>query len=328
MAQIEFDEKGFFKKMPGPHFPVEQEIPILTLNKPLILESAFPGWIPIAINPNIPIKADLVAKEVIESVKIGATAIHVHPRDPEDGGLRMDPPLLKKTLDPVLEQCPDIITWNHSWCGKPDEPIDYKTHTAEILELGGGPKYVQASVVLIRHNPENRGSIREGDMKAIKEGIVFLEENGVKPVFQIYDTNGIQVLAREIIDPGVAKWKPFMCCLHMGKHHSTYIGTDPWAYLQLISSLNALKAVIPDCVTGLRAGGRNWLPITTAAILLGIDMVGVGMEDCLWMYPHKDEIIKKNAEVVRKIVTITEELGREIATPDQARQLLNMKKPS
>lgn len=327
MVKVVLDEKGFYKKMPGPHFPVEQEVPIPTLNKPLILESAFPGWIPIEINPNIPIQSDLVAREVIESVQAGATAIHVHPRDPEDGGLRMDPPLLKKTLDPVFDQCPDVITWNHSWCGKPDEPIDYKTHTAEILALGKGPKYVQASVVLIRHNPENRGSIREGDMDAIKEGIIFLEEHGVKPVFQIYDTNGIQVLAREIVEPGIAKWKPFMCCLHMGKHHSTFVGEDPWSFLQLLASMKAVKSAIPDSVVGLRAGGRNWLPMTVSAILLGIDMVGVGMEDCLWMYPHKDEIMKKNSEVIGKVVTITRELGREIATPAQAREILNMKKP-
>ena len=51
------------------------------------------------------------------------------------------------------------------------------------------------------------------------------------------------------------------------------------------------------------------------------------MEDCLWMYPHKDEIIQKNSEVIRKIVTITRELGREVATSDQARQILNLKKP-
>lgn len=325
---IEVDEKGFAKKMPGPYFPVEKEPRIPTLDKPLIIESAFPGWMPIEVNPHIPIKSEDISKEIISSVKAGATAIHVHPRDPVDGLLRLDPELLKEILDPVFAECPDIITWNHSWTGKPNGPVDYKPHTLEILEMGGGPKYVQCSVVLMKGGSTKTGRINSGDRDAIMEGIRFLEEHGVKPIFQIYDTSYIEVLAHEIIEPGIARWKPYMCCLHMGKHDSTYIGQDPWAHLQLITSLNALKASIPDCVTGLRAGGRNWLPITVTAITLGIDMVGIGMEDCLWMYPHKDEIMQKNEEVIRKIVAITRELGREVATPEQARQILALKKPA
>lgn len=327
-AEPELDARGFVKKISGPYFPVEKEPKIPTLDKPLILESAFPGWIPISVNPHIPIKTEIVAREIVASVRAGAAAVHVHPRDPQDGLLRMDPELLKETLDPVLRECPDVITWNHSWTGRPGEPVDYKTHTLDLLELGGGAKYVQCSVMLITGNPGQRrkGQILIGDVEAIKEGVPFLEEHGIKPVFQIYDTHGIEFLAQEIIETGLARWKPYICCLHMGKHHATYIGQDPWAHLQLITSMNAVKAAIPECKVGLRAGGRNWLPITVAAITMGIDMVGVGMEDCLWMYPHKDEIIQKNAEVVQKVVTITRELGREVATPEQAREMLGMKR--
>lgn len=327
-GELELDAKGFLKKISPPHFPVEKERKISTLDKPLILESAFPGWMPISINPHIPIKTELVAREIIASVKAGATAIHVHPRDPQDGLLRMDPELLAETLDPVLRECPDVITWNHSWTGRPGQPLDYKTHTLDLLRLGAGIKYVQCSVVLIAGNPghKRKGQVLIGDTEAIKEGIPFLEEHGIKPIFQIYDTHGIEFLAEEIIRPGLARWKPYMCCLHMGKHHATYIGQDPWAHLQLITSMNAVKAALPDCVVGLRAGGRNWLPITVAAITMGIDMVGVGVEDCLWMFPHKDEIIQKNSEVIRKIVTITRELGREVASPNEAREMLGMKK--
>jgi 3-keto-5-aminohexanoate cleavage enzyme len=328
MSEFEFDERGFTRKMPAPYFPIEKEHKMSTLNNPVILESAFPGWIPPALNPNIPIKTEEISREIIASIQEGATAIHVHPRDPKDGGLRVDAELMKETLDPVLAKHPDIITWNHSWTGKPNEPVDYKTHTLELLKLGGGPKYVQCAVVLIRQGQSRRGKINTGDIEAIKEGIPFLEENGIKPVFQLYDTFSIDVFVHEIVETGLARWKPYMCCLHMGKHDATYIGKDPWAHMQLITSLNALKAAIPDCVTGLRAGGRNWLPITLTGLTLGIDMVGVGMEDCLWMYPHKDEIIKKNSEVIRKVVTVIRELGREVASSEQAREMLALKKPS
>lgn len=306
----------------SPEFPIEKEPKIETLAKPLIIESAFPGWLPPRVNPNIPLDPKKIVREIIDSVREGASAIHVHPRDPVDGALLMDPDKLKELIDPVFDECGEVFTWNHTWVGKVMEPIDYLHHTEKVLRLGRGNKYCMGSVVLITGNPSDRDQTLFGDEQAVREGVPYLEENGVKPIFQIYDTHGIEWLAREIIETGIARWKPFMCCLHMGKHHSSFIAKDPWSHLQLITSMNALKAMIPDAVVGLRAGGRNWLPITVAAIAMGVDMVGVGQEDCLWMYPHRDEIIVKNSEVIRKIVAMTRELGREIASPAQVKSIL------
>ena len=75
---------------------------------------------------------------------------------------------------------------------------------------------------------------------------------------------------------------------------------------------------------GLSAGGRNWLPLSVFAILLGVDSVRVGMEDHIWMYPHKNELIERSADETRKIATIARELGRAIATPAQARAVMGM----
>jgi beta-keto acid cleavage enzyme len=143
MSNVEFDEKGFTKKMQAPYFPIDKQPKIPTLNEPVILESAFPGWIPTALNPNILLKTDEVSKEIIASVNhCATTAIHVHPRDPKDGGLRVDAEVMKETLDPVFAEHRDIITWNHSWTGKPNELVDYKTHAFELLKLDGSPKCV------------------------------------------------------------------------------------------------------------------------------------------------------------------------------------------
>lgn len=312
-------------KRKGPYFPIEHEPRIDTLDRPIIIESAFPGWLPLAVNPHIPIKTEAVAREIVDSVKAGAAAVHVHPRDPDDGLMRFDPPLLKRTLDMVFEECPDVYTSNHSWYGVPTQPIDYKQHTQELLELGNGPRYVEGSTVLITGNPTERDRPLFGDSQAVKEGVPYLESNNIKPLFNIYDTHGIHWLTRELIDTGIAKWEPFVCYLHMGKHHSTSIFKDPWAHLQLITSLYQLKAAIPGCIVGLRAGGRNWLPVTVTALTLGVDIVSVGMEDCLWMYPHRDEIMTKNSEVIRKVATFARELGRDIATPEDIRVIFNQK---
>jgi 3-keto-5-aminohexanoate cleavage enzyme len=60
-------------------------------------------------------------------------------------------------------------------------------------------------------------------------------------------------------------------------------------------------------------------------MLMGVDIVRLGMEDQLWMYPHKDEKMKNNAAVVRKIATIARELGRPLATPAEARKIMGIR---
>ena len=60
------------------------------------------------------------------------------------------------------------------------------------------------------------------------------------------------------------------------------------------------------------------------AIMLGFDMVRVGMEDTVYIYPHRDEKIKTSAEAVRKVVAMANELGREIATPADAKEIMGI----
>jgi 3-keto-5-aminohexanoate cleavage enzyme len=66
------------------------------------------------------------------------------------------------------------------------------------------------------------------------------------------------------------------------------------------------------------------MPFTTLAIMLGFDMVRVGMEDSVYMYPHKDRKIQTTAEAVKVVADIARSLGREIATPDEAREILGI----
>jgi len=59
--------------------------------------------------------------------------------------------------------------------------------------------------------------------------------------------------------------------------------------------------------------------------MLGVDLVRIGIEDQFWTYPHKDEYIRKPVESVERVVQIAKALGRDIATPDEARNILGIK---
>jgi 3-keto-5-aminohexanoate cleavage enzyme len=72
-------------------------------------------------------------------------------------------------------------------------------------------------------------------------------------------------------------------------------------------------------------GGRPTLDMLTLAIILG-GHIRVGLEDMIYLYPRKDELATSNAQLVAKMVRIATELGRDIATPAQARKMLGFKK--
>ena len=113
--------------------------------------------------------------------------------------------------------------------------------------------------------------------------------------------------------------------IQLGKHDAHVANQDPWSYLQLIANMNIVKANIPESIVGLYPGGRNWLPMVTMGIMAGVDIVRVGIEDCYWLYPHKDEIIKKNSDVVKMTVDIATTLGRRVVTnAEEARKIMGI----
>ena len=331
--------KARFKK-----FPIELEPRIPTMDKKLIIECATTGpavryWGPRDIYPTeppgykeggirfaaVPCTIEEQATAIIDAVRAGAAAIHHHAIDPKEG-YRTErsyaPELQAEIFDRVFKEV-DMVTLQDTF-DRMGAHVDWKKKTKNLLASGGGNKYCQGSVVLVGFGKYEPDDFHISE-KSLVEGVPYLEEHDVKPIYQLYNPASLTRLKEVLIDHGLTKNKPYVLNLHMGKHDSYLIHKDPWAALQLIASFHMVKETIPGSVMGFYGGGRNWLPTTVLAIMLGIDIVRVGIEDCYWTYPHKNDVIPSNADVVRKIATIAKELGREIATPDQARDILGIK---
>lgn len=314
------------KEVVAAMFPIEKEPRIPTMDKPLIIESACPGWqVGGSRFPAVPISIEDQVREQSESVKAGAIAVHVHPRDPKTGEAQMNPKLLKEVLDGIFDNVGDCITLTHSWYPVPNAEVDYIGETEELLEMGEGNKYVQGAIIIpIGFYTKVVGSYCSP--KATIEGVRWLEAHDVKPVYQLFDTYAHLGFKHHLFDREVSTWKPYLLNTNLGKHDSHVINQDPWSYLQLITNFNMVKANIPESINGVYAGGRNWLPILTMGILMGAELVRVGIEDCYWLYPHKDEVIKKNSDLVKMIVEIATLLGRRVVTDaNEARRILGMK---
>lgn len=307
------------------HFPVEKEERIPTMDKPLIIESACPGWqIGGERFPAVPCTIEEQVKEIVDSIKAGAVAIHVHPRDPKTCIAQISPLLLKQVLDPVFDEV-DCLTLNHTWAPKAE--VDYISETEKLLDLGKGNKYCQGSVVL----PINHTSVTgtHHPIKSVAEGVQWLEKNHVKPLYQLYDSFAHFGFKQHIFDHGISTWKPYVLNLNLGKHTSHAVHKDPWSYLNLIANFGMVKDTIPDSIIGIYPGGRNWLPILTLGLLMGAQIFRVGIEDCYWVYPHKDEIIRKNSDMVKLTVDIANLLGRRVITDaNEAREILGMRMTS
>src|SRR6185437_8539700 len=87
------------------HFPIDKERRINTLDRPLIIESACPGWqVGGARFPAVPISIEDQIRETVDSIRAGAVAVHMHPRDPKTGNAQANPKLLARILGPVFDE--------------------------------------------------------------------------------------------------------------------------------------------------------------------------------------------------------------------------------
>ena len=321
--------------------PIELEERIETLAKPLIIECACPGWQPRNWGPPrvypvkkplgyqeggvrypaVPVTIEDQVRESVLAIKAGAAALHIHPRDPKDGMGSYSSNLLAQVYDGIFSEV-DAIASQAPWRRTDDGTIDFIEDMEELLELGEGNRYCQGAVVL--WPPTD--SYPSNYARSVQDGIRFMEKHDVKPIHKLRGTYHVRNMERVLLDTGVITQMPLLLVHDMGHPFGWPLDQDPWVPLDMVTSIMQTKQRMPkDSVIGVFSGGRNWMPITMTAILMGVDMVRVGIEDTYWMYPHRDEVIQRNMDCVNKIVDFCSLIGRRIAGVDEARKILGMK---
>ena len=299
-------------------WPVHLEKKISTMDKKLIITVAPVGaLISKKQNPNQPSNAKEIAEQVIGAYKEGASVFHVHCR--VDGAFAFDYNEYRKTMDLVFEKAPDMLTSICTVSSFTHEGAEKRIKPAIDPLLEFGKKYCEIAVI----NPITcsiGGGVFIATPSGIEEETAYMEKRGVKPELAGYNLPAMEVIQQHLIDTGISK-KPYLYDLVAGVHNCTPVTPDPEGFVNLVQMLRVLP---PGSNWQAIIGGRNWLPLTVFAIMLGADIVRVGMEDQVHIYPHKDDMIQSSAQVVKKIATIVKELGREIATPSEAREILGL----
>ena len=299
------------------------EPPLNTMKKKLIINVAPTGsFTSRQQNPLQPYTMEENVKAAIDGCKAGAAVWHVHAREP-DGLPSKDPHVVKETIDRVLDKCPDVVTSVIPYADYTKQGVDQIKPTIEVLKRAG-ERYIETAVLLIMSVTINEKFTYVVSEKNFKETVGYLESHGVRPEYQGHAYSGMKDVMDWVLKTGIGKSPAIMNVMagFHGFNHATPLSPDPWNYINIMS----LYQVLPeDGVRGICAGGRNWLPFTVLGIMLGADIVRVGMEDSVFVHPHSDEKLKSSAQAVELVRTIAEAMGREIATPDEARQILGIK---
>ena len=151
--------------------------------------------------------------------------------------------------------------------------------------------------------------------KTMRQFLEIIYANGARPEFEIYDVGMVNNLAF-LLKEGIAK-RPVYLQFVLG-----ILGGIPATLENLIFLVNTARSQIGDFQFSVCAAGRHQIPMCTGSLILG-GHARVGLEDSL--YVSKGVLAKSSADQVNKISAIAREMGLELASPDEAREILGLK---
>jgi len=254
-------------------------------------------------NPALPEQPDEIIRDAVRCHDAGAAVVHLHARDRAGKGVA-DARIFREMNEGIRARCGVII---QNTTGGPGLPI-----AERITSLDAAPEMASlnmGSVVFFHEGRELPFINLRSEIEAFAAAML---ERGIKPEMEVYSHAMLRDV-QNLIDKGLVK-KPYYIDLVLGMRYQGACDATPKILLSLIDMLPA------DAYFNCAAVGPAQLPLTTLAMLMG-GCVRVGLEDNA--YYRKGELAS-NAEAVARIMRIARELGKEPATPDEARQILGL----
>ncbi len=269
------------------------------MSKLIITAAVVGGELTRKETPHLPITPQEIADEVYLAWKAGAAIAHVHARQ-ADGSPTQDRAIYAEIIREIKERCDIIIqvsSGGSTWMSA-EERLDPVTLSPEMASLTAGTVNFGRDVFM--NSPEMLDAFAEKMMAF-----------GVAPEFEIFEVGMIEN-ARSLVKKGKIT----------GHLHFDFVMGVPGAIPATAKNLLHMIDLLPSDSTWTVAGiGRHELPMAALAIPLG-GHVRVGFEDNI--YYRKGQLAKSNAELVERVVRLARELEREIASPSEARQLLDL----
>lgn len=283
-----------------------------------------------SMSPHLPITPQQIADEAVAAAEAGAAMVHLHARDPKTGQPDQTPERFAQFLPDIKARTDAII--NLTTGGGLGMTLEQRLAPAlwakpEVASMNMGSLNFNISgagerISQFKHEWEKpylemtRDFILSNTFSQIERGLRSMSENGTRFEFECYDVGHLYNLAH-FVDRGLAKPPFFLQCIFgilggIGADH------DNLMHMRLIAD----RLFGDDYYLSVLAAGRHQMSFVTASALLGGN-VRVGLEDSLYL--GRGQLAASNAQQVSKIRGILEALSLEIASPAEARAMIQTK---
>lgn len=300
-------------------------------SKKVIITCAITGGVHTpSMSPHLPITPDDIVRESVAAAEAGAAMIHLHARKPEDGRPTQDPAMFGQFLSRIKQQTGAIvnITTGGGLGMTIEERLAPAKHFApEVASMNMGSMNFNisgsaAKIEKFKYDWEKpylestTEFIMSNTFGQMERGMRELGGQGTKFEFECYDLGHLYNLAhfvdRKIVEPPL-----FIQCVFgiLGG-----MGADPENLIHMRTMADKLFG--DGYYLSVLAAGKNQMPMITQSALIGGNC-RVGLEDSL--YISKGKLAESNAQQVAKIKHILEQLSLEVASPDEAREMIATK---
>jgi Uncharacterized conserved protein len=283
-----------------------------------------------SMSPHLPVTPDEIAENAIAAAEAGATVIHLHARDPQNGRPTQDPAAFQAFLPRIKQNTAAVI--NLTTGGSPHMTIEERLRPAahfkpEVASLNMGSMNFGLFPMLDRfqtfqhdwerqHLENSRDLVFKNTFKDIEHILKTCSGNGTRFEFECYDISHLYNLAhfldRKLVTPPLFVQSVFGILGGIGPH--------PEDVMHMKRTADRLFG--DQYVWSVLGAGRNQMPVASMSLALGGN-VRVGLEDSLWAGPGR--LATSNAEQVRIVRSLIEGLALEVATPEEARAMLALK---
>ena len=283
-----------------------------------------------SMSPHLPVTPEEIAEAAIGAAEAGAAIVHLHARHPKDGSPTQDPGLFRQ-FAPKIKAASDVVL-NFTTGGAATMTIEERLQPAlqlrpEVASLNMGSMNFGLYEMIGRYKdfkydwekPYLAGSderIFRNTFKDIAYILTSCAENDTRFEIECYDIGHLYTAAH-FLDRRLVK-PPLLIQSVFGIRGG--IGPHPEDVLHMKRTADRLFG--DQYYWSVLGAGRNQMFIAAMSAVMGGN-VRVGLEDSLWL--GRGQLAKSNAEQVAKAKRIIEELGLQVATPDDARQMLKLK---
>jgi 3-keto-5-aminohexanoate cleavage enzyme len=251
--------------------------------------------------PNLPLTPREIGEEVARCREAGAAMVHLHVRD-ADGVPTQDREHFAAAIDSIKRAAPDIIiqTSTGGSVGMKEE------ERAQPMDLK--PEMATLTTGTINFGDE----VFENPYPLVERFFLRMREVGIQPEFEVFDTGMVDTALRlvDLHDPDPR---------HL--HFDLVLGV-PGGMAGTPQAVSYIASQLPATATWSATGiGRTHIPVALTAVAMG-GHVRTGFEDTV--YYERGRLAGSNAELIARVARIAREAGRELATPDQAREIMGI----